>query len=146
MARTLASIVLVAAGVAFSVPAGATTQSRTPAAGPAAKAKDAQPRFPLHGTAPTEGGALVGNSVVFLFGDLPAEVGTPSAKVHDETSKTDVAPRTSLSCRGERDKGRRCVVSVLIPGAVVGHRYRIEVLGHTLAVRAAPGHPGDRKR
>lgn len=146
MVRTLASIVLVAASVALSAPAGATGQTRTPISGPATKAKDAPPRYPLHGTAPTEGGALVGNSVVFLFGDLPAEVGTPSAKVHDETTKADVAPRTSLSCRGERGKGRRCVVSVLIPGAEVGHRYRIEVLGHTLAVRAAPGHPGDRKR
>lgn len=146
MVRTLASVVALAASLALASPASATGQARTPATGRAVKGKDPQPRFPLHGTAPTEGGALVGNSVVFLFGDLPAEVGTPAAKVHDETSKADVAPRTSLSCRGERGKGRRCVVSVLIPGAEVGHRYRIEVLGHTLAVRAAPGHPGDRRR
>jgi hypothetical protein len=98
----------------------------------------------LLGTAPPEGAKLVGNAVVFLFGDLPAELGTPSAEAANETTKKPVATRTALNCRGE-GRGRRCVVNVTLLEVSVDHRYRIAVLGHVLNVTAAPGHPGDRR-
>lgn len=104
------------------------------------------PRFVLLGSAPVDGGKLVGNSIAMLFGDLPAEVGTPAATAYDETTKRAVPARSALHCRGEHNAGRRCVVTVVLPGAEVGHRYRVEVLEQRVTVTVASGHPGERRR
>lgn len=133
----------ITAGLAALCVSGALLASAS--AAPAGKAAST-PRFPLLGSVPTDGGKLVGNSVVMLFGDLPAEVGTPEALAQDETTKAATPTRTNLDCRSEERGSRRCVLMVILPKVEVGHRYVVKALGHAVRFTAAPGHPGDRPR
>ncbi len=113
-----------------------------PVPGTAASLTSAQPA--LLGSAPTDGGKLIGNAVVFLFGDLPASLGTPTAIASNETTKTPIATRSTSSCTGV-GSARRCVVNVILMDVAVDHRLKVTVLGHSLTLIGAKGHPGDKR-
>lgn len=154
--QRLAGVAIATAAAAaslFAAPTGLSAAPR-PTANAASPGQEAarptpaptvshQPR--LLGSQPAAGGEMLGNSVGLLFADLDPGNGTPTAEVVDQASRAQIANKTSLSCRGT-GSARRCLLLVTLLSTEVGHRYRVTALGATVEVRAAAGHPGDRRR
>ena len=121
--------------------------AKPPTAAPARETKGAatsvQPR--LLGSQPADNGEMVGNSIAMLFTGIEPGNGTPPVEVFDEQARKPIQTKVNLTCNGT-GRSRRCMVLVTLLETEVGHRYRITCAGVVMTVRAAPGHPGDRKR
>ncbi len=139
---------LVGAPSASSAAPAATDPAAAPstAAKPGARAEPPVSRQPrLMGSQPASGAEMVGNSVAMLFADLDPGNGVPTAEVIDQGTRAQIANKTTLTCKGT-GSARRCLLLVTLLSTEVGHRYRVTAAEAVVEVRAAAGHPGDRRR